>query len=502
MNDNMSLKKKNDLMTNQSLNSRVVKATKWSGITEVVSKLITPISSMVLARLLTPEAFGVVATLTMIISFAEIFTDAGFQKYIIQHEFDDEEDREQSTNVAFWSNLLVSIVIWGCIIYFSDPIASFVGNPGLGHVISIACVSIPLAAFSSIQSALYKRDFDFKTLFRVRIVGILVPLVITIPLALYLRSFWALVLGTIARDVLNAFLLTYYSTWKPKLYYSGSKLRNMFSFSSWSMIEQVSIWLTGYLDLFIVGRVLSSYYLGIYRTSTITVGQIMGIITAATTPVLFSSLSRLQSDEKEFARIFFSFQKWVGLLVMPLGIGIFCYSDLVVFFLLGEQWTMASDFIGLWGLTSSLMVVLAHYCSEVYRSKGIPKLSVLAQWLHIIVLVPVIYWAVQKGYEVLYIARSLVRLEGILVNLCLMYYFCGFSPMKMISNVYPELIGCGVIILCSYIFCLISNSIEVQLISVLVSFILYFVVVCMFKEERDAVYSFINKTFKKIHLPW
>ncbi|MBO5919693.1 MAG: oligosaccharide flippase family protein [Bacteroidales bacterium] len=65
------------------LNNKIVKATKWSSITEVVAKLITPITSIVLARLLTPEAFGVVATLTMVITFAEIFTDAGFQKYLI-----------------------------------------------------------------------------------------------------------------------------------------------------------------------------------------------------------------------------------------------------------------------------------------------------------------------------------------------------------------------------------------------------------------------------------
>ena len=74
------------------LNSKIVKATKWSTITEIVAKLITPITSMVLARLLTPEAFGVVATLTMVITFAEIFTDAGFQKYLIQHEFRDKKD--------------------------------------------------------------------------------------------------------------------------------------------------------------------------------------------------------------------------------------------------------------------------------------------------------------------------------------------------------------------------------------------------------------------------
>ena len=91
-------------MENQNLNSKVISATKWSGITKIAAKLVAPVTTMVLARLLTPDAFGVLVTAQMVISFAEIFTDAGFQKYIVQHEFVDDNDKYKSTAVAFWSN--------------------------------------------------------------------------------------------------------------------------------------------------------------------------------------------------------------------------------------------------------------------------------------------------------------------------------------------------------------------------------------------------------------
>ena len=144
---------------------QIGRATKWSGITEIATKLIVPIVNMVLARLLTPEAFGVVATIMMVISFAELFTDAGFQKYIVQHEFRDEKELNNSTNVAFWTNLCFSALICAIIFLFREPVANLVGSPGLGNSISIASLLIILAAFSSIQMARYKRDFDFKTLF-------------------------------------------------------------------------------------------------------------------------------------------------------------------------------------------------------------------------------------------------------------------------------------------------------------------------------------------------
>ena len=98
------------------INKKVGKATMWSSITEVMAKLVTPFVNILLARLLLPEAFGIVTTITLVISFAEIFTDAGFQKYIIQHEFKDEDELNRSTNVAFWTNLSVSFL--ACLIIF------------------------------------------------------------------------------------------------------------------------------------------------------------------------------------------------------------------------------------------------------------------------------------------------------------------------------------------------------------------------------------------------
>lgn len=475
-----------------NFNNQIIKATKWSSITEIVAKLITPITSIVLARLLTPEAFGVVTTLTMVITFAEIFTDAGFQKYLIQHEFEDEVDRIQSTNVAFWSNLVMSLLIWLLIGIFCEPLATMVGNPGLGHVLTIACVSIPLAAFSSIQMALYKRDFDFKTLFKVRIVGICIPLVVTVPLALWLKSYWALVIGTIAANLVNAVLLTVYSKWKPSLYYSFAKLKEMLSFTIWSMIEAVSIWMTSYIDVFIIGVYLNEYYLGLYKTSITVVGQIMGLVTAATTPILFSSLSRLQTDEKAFQEMFFKFQKLVGMLVIPMGVGIFCFSDLITM-ILGPQWVEASGFIGLWGLTSSITIVLSHYSSEIYRAKGRPKLSVLAQVLHLIVLWPVVLIAVKYGFEALYISRSLIRLEMVLVNLMIMYFVVNISVWSMCRNISVSCLSAIAMAFVSYGLLMINQAIWWQFISILICSTIYFLMIICFSSERKILMSFIQK---------
>lgn len=481
------------------LNNKIISATKWSTITEVMAKLVAPISSMVLARLLTPEAFGVVATLNMVIAFAEIFTDAGFQRYLIQHEFIDEKDKDESTNVAFWSNLIMSFILWGVIALFNEPLAELVGSPGLGNVLVISCVSIPLAAFSSIQMALFKRSFDFKTLFWRRLAIILVPLCVTIPLAVLLRSYWALVIGTIVTNAVNALLLTVKSNWKPRLYYSFAKLKEMFSFCSWSILDSVLVWATGYVDIFFIGKVLNAHYLGIYKTSISTVGQFTSLITASVLPVIMPSLSRLQNDLPEMRSLLLKFQKYTSVLLLPLGVGIFMFQDLITSVMLGNQWADAAPFIGLWGLMEVTTVIFSRFCSPVYPALGKPKISVFVQILHLMVLVPAVIISVQYGFRALYITRSLVRIELVLVNLVFVYILIKQSPWQMFVNIWPEILSCGVMAIVAFVLLKVSDSMILSFIWVAVCSIIYFAVLYLFPADRRIIISLKDKASSKIN---
>jgi O-antigen/teichoic acid export membrane protein len=475
------------LLNENDLQKKVIDAAKWSAITEISAKLVSPLTNMILARILVPEAFGVVATVTMITSFAEMFTDAGFQKYLIQHEFIDEDEKYKSANVAFLTNFILSIILWGLFVFYSEPIAILVGNPGLGIVIAIACIQLPLTAISSIQMALYRRDFDFKTLFMVRIVSIFIPVVVTIPLALIGLSYWALITGTIFMQLSNAIILTYKSKWRPVWFFRISILRKMLSFSIWSLIEAISIWLTIWVDAFIISSLLSEYYLGIYKTSTTMVNSLMAIITASIVPVLFSTLSRLQNNNQQFNRTFFQTQRIVAMVVIPLGIGVFLYSDLVTQILLGSQWNEASKVIGIWALTSSIVIVLSHFSSEVYRAKGKPKLSFLAQVLHLIVLVPTCIISAKFGFWALVYARSWIRLEGTLVHFILMKFAIKFPIFKSFSNVFPIAISSVAMGFFGYLLQKLNEGILWSILSILLCIVFYFCILNLFPTMRKEI---------------
>lgn len=477
-----------------TLSKKILKATKWSTFTEIISKLITPVTNMILARIISPEEFGVVATITMIISFADMFTDAGFQKYIVQHEFKNEENKLISINVAFWTNLIISLIIWIIIILFSEKISVFVGSPGLGNVIAITCVQLPITSFSSIQMSIYRREFDFKTLFLVRLIGIFTPLLITIPLALNEFGYWSLIIGSTLGLTFNAIILTIKSSWKPKFIYSIDVLKEMISFSIWSLIEAISIWFTVWIDTFIIGMYLNQYYLGLYKNSTAMVNSIMSIISSSIIPILFSALSRLQNDECKFKEIYYKLQRYVAFFTFPMGVGIVLYRELVTKLLLGNNWGEAADIIGIWSLTTIIVIVFSNFNSEVYRAKGKPKISFVYQVINIIFLVPTCIISLNHGFWTFVYSRSLIRIQTLITGFIIMKICMKFSITDMIkNNIKPMLcsIFMGLIGIWIKRYC---NGIFSELLSIVLLIFIYFgSVLLVAKEDIKSMIIYIKE---------
>lgn len=474
------------------INENVQKASKWSLLTELLTKLMSPIVNMILARLISPEAFGMVATITMVTSFADLFTDSGFQKYLIQRKITDSQELDKDTNVAFWTNLSLSIILWLLILLFRDGLAVAVGNKGLGNAISIAALSLPLTSFSSIQMARFRRDFDFKTLFLAKIIGILIPLFVTLPLAFVLKNYWAIVIGNIAVNLSNAVLLTIRSKWKPSLYFSFFRLKNMFSFSMWTLLEQLLGWANLNVAIFIVGRFLSPYYLGLYKTSIATTNQIMLILVNAFSPVLFSALSRLKEDSESFLEMYYSFIQKTGFIVLPLGVGIYVFKDLFVKILLGNQWNEAAAFVGLWGMLKAINIIFGYYSMEVFVALGKPKYSVITQILELVILLPVLVFTVPYGYKVVYLSRCTVVIWSIIIEIFFLYIVAGISPMRSLKSTWSSIVST---LIMGGIGCSISrihNSIIWELFSVLICIITYFVTMLATSEGRIIVKNFFK----------
>ncbi len=492
-----------DTDNRQDLKLKTAAATRWSAFTEVCARLASPVVSMVLARLLTPEAFGVVATVNVVISLADMLSDAGFQKYLVQHDFADKGALYKATTVAFWTNLVISCTIWAVIAIFSEPFATMLGSPGHGLAIIAAGASLPLTSFSSIQMSLFKRDFDFKTLFYARLLSACTPILVTVPLAFILHNFWALIFGTVAVNLCNAVFLTIKSEWKPSFYYSLESFREMFSYSWWILLESITSWAASYLDILFVGRALSAYYLGLYKTSTSTVGGLMNVVVESTASPLFSALSRTKDDTRLMFETYFSYVRALAYFLVPLGFGIWFYSDLVTRIFLGSQWLEASQFIGLWGLTGTVTYVLGTYCNGVYNAVGKTYLSFIAQLVLLAVLIPGVIIAAPYGFETLVLVRSAIRLVLVAVQFPIMYFVFRVKPMKSLGLVAKPMLLSAIMCAAAFGLQQVSTSIPWMVFSVLVCIAVYFGASgLLFKGELERSldvlgFNFIRKIRRK-----
>ncbi len=372
----------------------------------------------------------------MVSSFAEMLADAGFQKYLIQHQFDNSDDLDRASNVAFWSSMVVSLTLLSGIIVLREQIAVMVGTPGLGLPIAIAAAALPLTVLAGTQRALFIRAFEYRKILPIRLTAAILPLVISVPLALLGKGYWALIIGLLGASLVNALWLTVASEWKPRFYFSFALLRKMFAFSAWSLLEALAIWATQWAGVLVVGSLLTPHELGLYRQPMVVVNSAFALVSGAATPVLFAALARLQADRDQFREFFLRFQFATAVALFPVGAGAFLYRDFFVDLFFGPQWSEAALMFGAWGLSTSFTIVLSHYYSEVFRALGKPRVSLLAQCLYMAVMIPALYFAAMDGFTTLVIVNALIRIVLIAINQVLVYLVADFGPSLLIRNLY------------------------------------------------------------------
>lgn len=479
--------------------NKVGRAAKWAITGEIIAKIASPLTNMVLARIIDHEIFGIIATINMVTSLSEIFTEAGFQLYIIQHEFKSEKEMHDYASTALWISLIIGLAMFGMISFFRNSIAAYVGSPGYGNEIMVAGISIPLVSIISIQQCIYRRNLNYKPLFLRRILGLVVPFAVTIPLALLGWEGWALIAGTLTERIVNVIVLLVNSEWKPRLYVNFHYIAQMAPFCMTTLISYVASWATNWIDIFITSNTLGSYYTGLYKNSQATVNGILAIITASMTPIVFSVLCRYQNDHDKFRETMESFTEKLSMLLLPIGFGSLVFRRLITYIMLGPKWMETSDLIGILALCSVLSNVYAAYCREACRAKGKPHLNIIAQLMSLCLIIPASYFGAKAGFATLTYARPAASLTLIVFYYIIIYFKLGISPLRLVrATIIP--MGCSVVMaVCVYLLKLLSTGVMTDFLIILAGVVIYGSLIYLFPRSRKILIEVLdNLTIKSL----
>ncbi|RHV63541.1 hypothetical protein DXB22_12190 [Clostridiaceae bacterium OM02-2AC] len=336
-----------------------------------------------------------------------------------------------------------------------------------------------------------------KILFFNRLLGTIVPFIITIPLALMGYGAYSIIIGTLIGNIIKSANLIINSKWKPKFFFSYYELANMFKFSSWTIIESFCLWLVTWIDIFLISNKMGNFYTGIYKNCQSTVTGIITIITSSIGRVLFSSLSKIQSNDAEFKRIFLLFQKYMSIILFPMGLGILIYRGTLVRILLGEKWLIGSDFFGLWGFSMSLVAIYGTPNVEAYRAKGMPKLSSFIQLLHIIFIIPICIYGVNKGFKSMVLLRSLGYLQILILHFYFTRKYLEIGIKEILKNTYWPLVSSLVMLMFGILFNMFLHNTITLLLSIILCMLIYFAVLFISKDYRT-IFKFIVKSIVSI----
>ena len=399
----------------KTVSEKAIRSVKWTALTELVSRTAAPLVAVILARLLTPEDFGVVATAMIAISFAQMFWEAGLGKALVQTE----ETKESAANVVFWTNLVLGLVIFAGLFVLAPWLAVFFESPASSSVLRVLGLQIVIGSLSSVQHALFVRDLDFRRLFWINLLTAAVPGAFSIPMALSGYGVWALVAGSLVGQVLNLALSWHFSSWRPNLSYDIQVARGMFRFGSWIVIGSLATWLISWGDSLIVGKFLGVEDLGVYRTSWIMASMAFAAFLNPFISILYPSLSRLQNDLQKLTEYFSKANRIVISLCLPIGVGLFVLGPEIASTVFGNQWQGLGTALRVMGLLFGLSWTVG-INGELYRAIGRPDVTTKLVLLSVCYYYPAYFIAAPFGLETF----LWVRLAVALVAIPLHIYLC------------------------------------------------------------------------------
>ncbi|NJB86653.1 PST family polysaccharide transporter [Lewinella marina] len=314
--------------------SKTISGLKWNAVSRGVVQVTTIVLGIVLARLLSPSEFGLVAMVTVLTGFGTVFVDFGFTSAIIQNKNSD----QRHWSSVFWLNLTVSVLI-AIVLSVSAPlIARFYQEPELRLVTVVIAWTFVFQSFNLVQEALLRKRMEFKQLTLIRIVAQLVGGGVGIGAALSGLSYWSLVAKEYATIFCTNLGIWLVSSWRPGFILERSAIREMMSFSLPLMGSQTLNYWTRNADNLMVGKVLGESALGVYSRAYTLMLLPLSNISNVISGVMFPAYSQIQDEKERIKRIYLRITRVIGYLTFPMMFGLCVVAEPFIALLLGPQW--------------------------------------------------------------------------------------------------------------------------------------------------------------------
>lgn len=367
-------------------------------------RLIGLVSTVILARLLTPDDFGVVAIASIAIGLLETIAYMGVDLALMRPGNDTREHYDTA-----WTIQLIQGAIISCALLAVAPlIAPFFSEPRATLVIQVIALRPLIAGFQNIGIVAFRKELDFAKDFRFSLYTKLLNFSVIVIAALSMRNYWALVIGIVSSSLIDIALSYRMHPYRPRL--SLARKSELWGFSQWLIISRAGAYLTRKTDEFVVGRLLGTSAMGGYHVASELATMPTTELVMPLRRAMFPTLSKAANDPENLERLFLLSFSAIAVVCFSVGFGLSSVAPELVPIVLGDKWASAvvpMTWLSIFGAFTALILAL----EMLLWVAGKTRASAAQTWLELALLLPTLYFAAQaNGIEGAAIARLAVSI--------------------------------------------------------------------------------------------
>mgnify|MGYP001791383083 CR=1 FL=1 len=421
-----------NLFYKMSLKQKAVKGVIWSAMENWGRQAISFGVFFLLARLLGPETFGLVALASVFLAFIQVFLDQGLSQAIVQrHELE-----EEHLDTAFWTNIGISLLLTTVSIACAGLVADFYKEPQLTAIIRCLSLTFVFGSVSGVQGAMLSRQLAFKALAIRSLIAMLIGGIVGVTMAFMGFGVWSLVGQQLANSLAQALVLWWVSDWRPGFKVSKKHFKELFSFGINVLGIRILDFFNRRSDDFLIGYFLGPVALGYYSIAYRLLLTMTQLLTSITTKVAMPTFSRLQQDLPRLRRGFYTAIQFTSLVSFPAFLGMSVLAPELVRALFGEKWLPSIPVMQILAFIGILHSVY-YFNATIIMAMGKPSWKLGLNCLNAITNVIGFYIAVRWGIVAVaasYVIRGYVLsplpllVIRKLINIDLKTYFSQFIP--------------------------------------------------------------------------
>lgn len=319
-----------------SLKRKVLVGGCWLYMLEGCSKVLLIMQTVILARLLMPEDFGIVGIFFIVSVALENFTKTGFNKALIQRN----DINNRFLDTAWTVSIIRGILLFAILFIFSPVIVEFLNAPNALMVVRVLGISLMLKGFQNVGVIYFSKELNFKKEFFLKSGANITNFLISVPLAFTLRNEWAIVFGLLGSDMIGLILSFYLSSYRPRLAFDYNIFRNLFTYSKWLLLSSMVVFFSKQMDKVFVTKLLGEISLGIYVVAW-RFARIPELLSKPIPNALFPAYSKYQNNPSYMKEKYIETLKYLSVFALPLVAGIVVMAKSFVYGFLGDKWAAA-----------------------------------------------------------------------------------------------------------------------------------------------------------------